>query len=44
MTLIEKAALLPDATTEELFKLILEMAMRIEKIEDDLNIELTKEN
>ena len=43
MTLSEKAALLPDATTEELFNLILEMAQTIELLLSIVNIETVKE-
>lgn len=39
MILSEKAALLPDATTEELFQLILEMAQTIEVLESIVNEE-----
>ena len=39
MTLSEKAALLPDATTEELFQLILEVAQTIEVLESIVNEE-----
>lgn len=40
MTLSEKAALLPDATTEELFNLILEMAHTIEVLANIINEEI----